>query len=275
MAAVIGRLFLYRVLAAIAEEEADLDGQLLTLQQEEMIRERARLPELEYIFKHELTREAAYNGLLKVQRRVFHRQVAEALERLYPDRLEEQVGVLAYHWERAGDAEKATEYLLQAADQARLAYAHEEAVGYYRRALAFLEETEAYDRAAQTQMKLGLTYDTAFDFQRSRQAYESRLCLVATGCGEGAARAAATGTSRPEAGTAGAVDAGSHACDQRRRKSHHRAAFRRSARAYAGFRDPSRSGRELESVPRWAPVYVPPAGRHRLERRRAGDGARL
>jgi predicted ATPase len=83
MAAVIGRLFLYRVLAAVASEERDLDGRLLTLQREEMIRERARLPELEYIFKHHLTQEAAYNGLLKAQRRVFHRQVAEALERLF------------------------------------------------------------------------------------------------------------------------------------------------------------------------------------------------
>jgi ABC-type oligopeptide transport system substrate-binding subunit/class 3 adenylate cyclase len=177
MAAVIGRLFVYRVLAAIASEERDLDGQLLTLQQEEMIRERARLPELEYIFKHELTREAAYNGLLKKQRRAFHRQVAQALERLYPDRLEEQLGILAYHWERAGDGEKATTYLLQAGDQARLAYAHLEAVDYYQRALAFLEEAKAYDRAAQTQMKLGLTYDSAFDFVRSRQAYKGAFAL--------------------------------------------------------------------------------------------------
>ncbi len=65
----IGRMFLYRILAAISEEERELDAQLVTLQREEMIRERARLPELEYIFRHELTREAAYSGLLKKQRR--------------------------------------------------------------------------------------------------------------------------------------------------------------------------------------------------------------
>lgn len=177
MAAVIGRLFLYRVLAAVASGERDLDEQLLILQREEMIRERARLPELEYIFKHHLIQESAYNGLLKRQRRAFHRQVAEALERLYPYRLEEQAGLLAYHWERAADAEKATEYLLRAGDQARLAYAHEEAVSYYQRALVFLEGMDAYDQAAQTQMKLGLTYDTAFDFQQSRQAYGAGFAL--------------------------------------------------------------------------------------------------
>jgi ABC-type oligopeptide transport system substrate-binding subunit/class 3 adenylate cyclase len=177
MAAVIGRIFLYRVLAAIAKEERELDAHLLTLQREEMIRERARLPELEYIFKHHLTQEAAYNDLLKKERRVFHRQVAEALERLFPDRLEEQVGLLAHHWERAGEAEKATEYLLRAGDQARLTYAHQEAIDYYQRALAFLKEQEERERAARTLMKLGLTYHTAFDFRRSRQAYEEGFTL--------------------------------------------------------------------------------------------------
>jgi oligopeptide transport system substrate-binding protein len=185
LAAVVGRIFLYRVLAAIAQEERacpersrrELDGHLLTLQQEEMIRERARVPELEYIFKHHLTQEAAYNGLLKRERRVFHRQVAEALERLYPDRIEEQVGLLAHHWERAEEPEKATEYLSRAGDQARLAYAHQEAIDYYRRALAFLKEQEQHERAARTLMKLGLTYHTAFDFRQARQAYEEGFAL--------------------------------------------------------------------------------------------------
>jgi len=177
MAAVIGRVFLYRILEAIAAEERELDQRLLTLQREEMIRERARIPELEYIFKHELTREAAYNGLLKAERRAFHRQVAGALERLFPERVEEQVGLLAYHWKQAGDGEKATEYLLKAGDRARLAYAHQEAVDYYQRALAFLKDGEEHERAARTLMKLGLTYHNAFEFRAARQAYEEGFAL--------------------------------------------------------------------------------------------------
>jgi ABC-type oligopeptide transport system substrate-binding subunit/class 3 adenylate cyclase len=177
LAAVIGRVFFHRVLAAIAQKERELDEHLLTLQREEMIRERARMPELEYIFKHQLTQEAAYNGLLKKERRAFHRQVAEALEQLFPDRVEEQVGLLAHHWERAGEAEKATEYLSRAGDQARLAYAHQEAIDYYQRALRFLKKLEEHERAARMLMKLGLTYHTAFDFQRSRQAYEEGFAL--------------------------------------------------------------------------------------------------
>jgi len=177
MAAVIGRIFLYRVLAAIAREERELSGHLLTLQREEMIHERARQPELEYIFKHELMREVAYNGLLKKERRVFHRQVAEVLERLFPERIEELVGLLAHHWERAGEAEKATGCLLRAGDQARLAYAHEEAIDYYQRSLAFLKEQAEHERAARTLMKLGLTYYSAFDFETARRAYEEGFAL--------------------------------------------------------------------------------------------------
>jgi ABC-type transport system substrate-binding protein len=177
MASVIGRIFLHRVLAAIAREERGLESKLLTLQQEEMIRERRRLPELEYIFKHHLTQEAAYNGLLRAERRATHQQVGEALERLFPERIEELVGLLAHHWERAGDRERAVTYLLRAGDKARVAYAHEEAADYYQRALALLKEQEDPERAARVQMKLGLTYHTAFKFRQARQAYDEGFVL--------------------------------------------------------------------------------------------------
>lgn len=135
LAAVVGRIFLYRVLAAIAREERELDEHLLTLQREEMIREWARVPELEYIFKHHLTQEAAYNSLLKKERRVFHRWVAEALEQLFPDRIEEQAGLLAHHWVQARQPEKALNYLLQAGDRARRLGASLEAIDFYQLAL--------------------------------------------------------------------------------------------------------------------------------------------
>ena len=189
LAAVIGRIFLRRVLVAIAQEERELDGHLITLQREEMIRERARLPELEYIFKHELTREAAYNGLLKKQRRVFHRQVAEALERLSPDRIEEQVGLLAHHWERAGDADKATEYLLRAGDQARRAYASQEAIDYYRRALALLEASAADESRADWQLQMATQLHESLGdvlaltgrYDEARSAYQGALAQVPKG----------------------------------------------------------------------------------------------
>jgi predicted ATPase len=177
LASVIGRTFLYRVLAAIAEEESSLDQHIVELQEEEMIRERARMPELEYVFRHHLTQEAAYNGLLKQERRIFHRRVAETLERIFPARGEEHVGLLAHHWERAGVPEKAVRYLLRAGDHARLLYAHREAIDDYGRALAFLKQQGEEEQAARTLMKLGLTHYTAFDFRRARQAYEEGALL--------------------------------------------------------------------------------------------------
>jgi ABC-type oligopeptide transport system substrate-binding subunit len=68
-------------------------------------------------------------------------------------------------------------YLLQAGDRARGLYAHQEAIGFYERALALLKEQGAYARAARTLMKLGLTYHLAFNFPRARQAYQEGFAL--------------------------------------------------------------------------------------------------
>ncbi len=55
-------------------------------------------PELEYLFRHALIRDAAYQSLLKADRKPLHRVVAEALERLYPDRLDELAPLLGQHY---------------------------------------------------------------------------------------------------------------------------------------------------------------------------------
>jgi len=170
IASVIGRIFLYRILATITQEERELDTQLLTLQREEMIRQRARVPELEYIFKHHLTQDAAYNGLLRRDRRLFHRQVAEARERLFPDRIEEQLGLLAHHWERAGEHPKAIQYLRRAGEQAAAQFANAEAIVYFSRAL---ELTPAEDHAGR--YDLLRVRERVYDVQGSREAQRQDL----------------------------------------------------------------------------------------------------
>lgn len=143
LASVIGRIFTYRVLAAIVGEDHSLDEELVTLQREEMIRERARVPEREYIFKHHLTQEAVYDTLLKRERTAYHRRVAETLERLFAGRLEERVEQLAHHWERAGDTKKACAYLLQAGARARRLGASLEAIQFYQEALQLANQAPA------------------------------------------------------------------------------------------------------------------------------------
>jgi predicted ATPase/class 3 adenylate cyclase/regulation of enolase protein 1 (concanavalin A-like superfamily) len=155
-ASVIGRVFSYRVLAAVTEDLAlargaqgsALEGHLVVLLREQMIRERGRVPEREYVFKHVLTQEAAYNSLLKRECRTIHKRVAQALEQLSPDRLDEQLSLLAYHWEHADEPEQAIPYLLRAGEQARVAHANEEAIAHLRRALHLLDDVPSHvDRA--------------------------------------------------------------------------------------------------------------------------------
>jgi predicted ATPase len=64
---------------------------------------------LAYTFKHALTHEVAYGSLLQERRRALHARIVEAIERLYADRLAEQVERLAHHawrgelWPKAVD----------------------------------------------------------------------------------------------------------------------------------------------------------------------------
>ena len=134
-AAVIGRVFLYRILEKIANPNTSLDNQLASLEASDLLHERSRLPEIEYIFKHALTQEVAYQTLLAPARKALHQEVGDALESIFRDRLEEFAGVLAYHYFSAESWEKALRYSVQAADAAFGIYAYSEARGHYRRAL--------------------------------------------------------------------------------------------------------------------------------------------
>jgi predicted ATPase len=113
VAAVIGRSFFYRVLRAVSDPEAEIEQRLLELQQFELIREKRQTPELEYIFKHALVQEATYESILAERRRRLHREVAQSIESLFAGRLDELSGVLADHYARAEDWEKAQEYLFK------------------------------------------------------------------------------------------------------------------------------------------------------------------
>ena len=103
-------------------------------------------PELEYIFKHPFFQEAAYDSLVKRDRKRLHLQVGEALEDLYADRLPEFAPRLAEHFDQAGEKERALHYYVLAGDTAAQIYANAEAVMHYTRALdILLKESEKTD----------------------------------------------------------------------------------------------------------------------------------
>jgi len=94
------------------------------------------MPELEYTFRHELTREAAYGSILRRRCRQFHRKVGEAIEEMFAGRVEEQASRLAHHFDEGRDFDKAIVYYKQAADSAARIYANEEADTLYGKAIA-------------------------------------------------------------------------------------------------------------------------------------------
>ena len=77
--------------------------------------EKSPFPEAEYAFKHALTEEVAYGSQLAEHRRGLHAAVADAIEAVYADRLDELAAVLANHWEEAGNPLAAARWNARAA----------------------------------------------------------------------------------------------------------------------------------------------------------------
>jgi tetratricopeptide (TPR) repeat protein len=116
----------------------ELKSYLLKLQGLEFIYEKSLFPELEYIFKHALTQEVAYNSLLQKKRKEIHGKIGNAIEQIYTDRLEEFFEILAYHFEQGEIWEKALEYALEAAGRAMDLFAQPEAATHYWKALELM-----------------------------------------------------------------------------------------------------------------------------------------
>jgi class 3 adenylate cyclase/tetratricopeptide (TPR) repeat protein len=144
-ASVVGKDVPFALLLAIAERpDEDLRRGLAHLQAAEFLYEASLFPDLEYTFKHALTHEVAYGGLLQDRRRHLHAAVLAAIERHSADRLGEQTERLAHHAVRAETWDKAVTYLWQAGRNARARSA-------YRQAVAFLEQAvEALTRLPDT-----------------------------------------------------------------------------------------------------------------------------
>jgi class 3 adenylate cyclase/tetratricopeptide (TPR) repeat protein len=185
VASVIGRSFYRRVLQAVDEASSELDRHLGTLIRLDMIREAARLPEVEYAFRNPLTQEAVYKTILLKRRRAFHRRVGEAIEALYPERMDGLYGVLAYHFAQASENGKAIPYYRQAARQAVSVYAYEEAVHNLRAALALVPAGSPHDLHTGLLEELGDVYRLVRDFSQALSLYREVLeRLDGPGAGE-------------------------------------------------------------------------------------------
>ena len=177
LASVIGRNFYLRVLQAVDEASPEVDSHVATLLRLDMIRESARVPEIEYSFRNPLTQEAVYKTILLKRRREFHRRVGEAMEQLYSDRLEGIYGLLAHHFTLADEKEKAITHLRRAAKQAVGVYAYGEAEQNLRAAL------EMINASGQEEIHLALLEELADvcrlvrDFSEAIHLYQQALAI--------------------------------------------------------------------------------------------------
>ena len=148
----------FALLQAIAElSEAALHHSLTHLQAAEFLYETRLFPEPEYTFKHALTHEVAYGGLLLERRRTLHARIVEALETLYADRVAEQVERLAQHAFRGEVWDKAAAYCRQAGNKA---------VACFEQALSALRQLpESHETIEQA-------IDLRFDLRGSLQSLE-------------------------------------------------------------------------------------------------------
>ena len=139
IASVIGREFSLRLLSAVWQGPGPAEDQLRELKRLEFVYERVEAEGSVYVFRHALTQETAYGSLLERHRRVYHGAIGHALEELYTGRAHEVAELLAHHFGRSDEPEKAVDYAILAAEKSQRRWANSEALTYFNDALRRLD----------------------------------------------------------------------------------------------------------------------------------------
>jgi len=161
-AAVIGKDVPLALLQPIAHlPEDDLQSGLARLQAAEFLYETQLFPEVEFTFKHALTHEVAYAGLLHDRRRILHASIVASIETLYADRLNEQLEQLAHHAVRGELWDKAVGYLRQAGTKAFERSANAEAIARFSKGLELVRMLTATPEQAHHELQLYLALGPA------------------------------------------------------------------------------------------------------------------
>jgi class 3 adenylate cyclase/tetratricopeptide (TPR) repeat protein len=156
---VIGREFSLPLVGRVAAAERDLNQRLAVLLLAEFIYEQPAVSDIEYIFKHALTQEVAYNSILLERRKQIHEQAAQAIEALVATNLPDHYADLARHYVRSGNAPKAINYLHLAAQQALSRSAYQEANAQLTAALELLRTQ--VENAERDRTEIALVLDLA------------------------------------------------------------------------------------------------------------------
>jgi DNA-binding CsgD family transcriptional regulator len=175
LAAVMGRRFDFSLLQGLlGVDEDELTTMIKDLVNAQLVVEES----IEHFaFRHALTREAIYSTLLMRERQSLHRQVAEAIERIYADSISSHLADLSYHYFTSSQWQKALDYSRQASQQARTLYAQREAIVYCTRALTAARELGI---AIPPEMlgNRGHAYEILGDFKSALEDFEEALKLA-------------------------------------------------------------------------------------------------
>jgi len=156
--AVIGRDFPLSLIRAVIPKPADELNRLLNdLQLGEFIYEQPAVGDIEYIFKHALTQEVAYNSVLMERRQQLHERTGAALETLYPSSVEEHLAELAHHYGRSANLDKAVQYLTRAGQQALNRSAFAEAQAQVQQGLEWIKQLAESPERDERELELAST----------------------------------------------------------------------------------------------------------------------
>jgi class 3 adenylate cyclase/tetratricopeptide (TPR) repeat protein len=184
--AVIGREFSLSLIRAVVPKSDDELSRILNdLQRGEFIHEQPAVGDIEYSFRHALTQEVAFGSVLNERRKELHRRTAAAIESLYAERLEDRYTELAHHYDRAGDAAKAVQYMGLVGEQALQRSAYAEALAHLTSGMELLKtlpQSPARDsQELQLQLELGeasrAVYGPASDQAEGAWSRAYELCL--------------------------------------------------------------------------------------------------
>jgi predicted ATPase len=192
-AAVIGRTFWDAAVAAMNGSEAaqmltggeEVTSALSELRNKELVflhQPSTFAAAHEFIFKHAILREVTYERVLKAKRKLYHRMAADWLIQQSGERIDEYLGLIAQHYELAGNTVYAVEFLERAADQSVRLSAYRDALSASERALAILASSEDSNPAMRARLLLTIGVSNLWltDHATATARFEECIALART-----------------------------------------------------------------------------------------------
>jgi len=170
---VIGDVFTVNVLSNVVNiKRVDLLEKLRRIEQSHRL---INSQKGEYRFDHGKIKEVLYNEIPRELRKEYHTIIADTIEKLNKDQLDDVIGDLAFHYYHCKNKKKAALYLIEAAKKAKNSYSNKEAIRFYNESL---EVEELTDRRRELFEGLGEVFDLVGDYEKCIETYENALKLT-------------------------------------------------------------------------------------------------